>query len=296
MLKPEKSSLDDDLRGQLSNVSLSDKQFQTLSSFIEGELGIKMPPTKKIMLESRLQKRVRALRLPAFKEYLEFVFSEEGKQSELLHMIDAVTTNKTDFFREADHFEYLLHTLLPERSRNASWGIGSPLKLWSAGCSTGEEPYTLAMVLENFREKNSSFAYRILATDISINVLKRAVQAVYTEERIAPVSLENRKKYLLRSKDAKTGLVRIKPHLREKVTFHRLNLMEETFGLRETFEIIFCRNVIIYFDRINQGKLLRKFYNHLVPGGYLFLGHSETITGLDIPLYSVAPTIYRKPE
>jgi chemotaxis protein methyltransferase CheR len=289
-------SLNNDVQQKLSGYNLTDKQFRNLSSFIERDLGIKMPDSKKIMLESRLQKRVKALQLPSFKEYLDLVFSDEGRQSELLHMIDAVTTNKTDFFRESDHFDFLLHSLLPERTRTSGWGTRSPLRIWSAGCSSGEEPYTLTMVLENYKERNTSFQYKILATDISINMLKRAVQGIYTEERIAPVTMDFRKKYLLRSKDPRSGIVRIKPELRKRIIFYRLNLMDEVFDIKEKFEIIFCRNVIIYFDRNNQYKLLKKFYNHLVPGGYLFLGHSETITGLDIPFYSVAPTIYRRAD
>lgn len=282
-------------RNQIGGLSLTDKQFGTLSDFIERELGIKMPPTKKVMLESRLQKRVRAHKLASFKEYIDFVFSDQGKDSELFHMIDAVTTNKTDFFRESDHFSYLSGKLLPDRMRSDGWGKGTPISLWSAGCSSGEEPYTLAMVLETFKEKNGGFDYRITATDISINVLKRAVQAIYTDEKIAPVPMEYRKKFLLKSKDSTSGLIRVRPELRKKITFLRLNLMDKAFGIKGNFEIIFCRNVIIYFDRANQTTLLKKFYNHLVPGGYLFLGHSETITGLDVPFYSVAPTIYRKP-
>jgi chemotaxis protein methyltransferase CheR len=289
-------SLNKDVQQKLSGFNLTDKQFQNLSSYIERELGIKMPDSKKIMLESRLQKRVKALQLPSFKEYLDIVFSDDDRQSELLHMIDAVTTNKTDFFRESDHFDYMLQSLLPERTRISGWGMGSPLRIWSAGCSSGEEPYTMTMVLENYKEKNSAFQYGILATDISINMLKRAVEGIYTEEKIMPVSMAFRKKFLLKSKDPRSGIVRIKPELRKKIIFHRLNLMDEVFDIKEKFEIIFCRNVIIYFDRNNQAKLLKKFYNHLVPGGYLFLGHSETITGLDIPFYSVAPTIYRRPD
>ena len=289
-------SMTDEVRNQLASLTLTDNQFKMLSEFIEGELGIKMPSSKKVMLESRLQKRVRVYKFPSFKQYLDFVFSDQGKDSELFHMIDAVTTNKTDFFRESDHFTYLANKLLPEQTQRHGWGRGTPLTLWSAGCSSGEEPYTLTMVLESYKEKNTGFDYRITATDISINVLKRAVQAIYTDEKIIPVPVDMRKKYLLKSKDSKSGLIRIKPFLREKVTFHRLNLMDKAFGLKDNFQIIFCRNVIIYFDRTNQTALLRKFYNHLIPGGYLFLGHSETITGLDVPFYSVAPTIYRKPE
>ncbi len=273
--------------------ALTDDQFARLSRFIESELGIRMPPAKKIMLESRLQKRIRALRLASFEDYLDFVFSEDQKEAELIHMIDAVTTNKTDFFRESDHFEVLLQQLLPKHHMEG-WGKRSPLKAWSAACSTGEEPYTLAMVLSEFGRENPDFSYHVLATDISTNVLDRGRRAVYPEERISPVPQEYRKRYLLRSKDRSSNLVRVKPELRKNVSFHRLNLMHDEYGIRDRFELIFCRNVIIYFERPTQYRLLRHLYDYLVPGGYLFLGHSETLTGMDLPLETVAPTIYRK--
>lgn len=275
--------------------NLTDAQFKRLSRFIEGELGIRMPPVKKVMLESRLQKRVRTLHLTSFEDYLQFVFHEDQKEQELVHMIDAVTTNKTDFFRESDHFDTLLKRLLPQHYPEG-WGRRQPLKAWSAACSTGEEPYTLAMVLSEFAREHSDFSFRILATDISTNALERGERAVYPEERIAPVPQEYRKRYLLRSKDRSTNLVRVKPNLRANVTFRRLNLMHDEYGIRDRFEIIFCRNVIIYFERPTQYRLLRHLYDYLVPGGYLFLGHSETLTGMDLALETVAPTIYRKAE
>jgi len=255
-----------------------------------------MPATKKIMLESRLQKRLRALRLSSFDEYVELLFGPDGAQSEMRHMIDAVTTNKTDFFREPDHFRNLLGMILPERYGSDGWGRREPMSVWSTASSTGEEPYTLAMVLEEFRGHHTDFSYRILATDISTDVLERGRQAIYAEDRIEPVPPAYRQKYLLRSRNRSEGLIRIKPELRSRVTFQRVNLMSDDFGLRTRFEVIFCRNVIIYFDRPNQVRLMRKLFDHLRPGGYLFLGHSETMAGVDLPFYSVAPTIYRKPE
>jgi chemotaxis protein methyltransferase CheR len=251
---------------------------------------------KRVMLESRLQKRLRALKLPSFGEYLDLVFAEESTNGELVHMIDAVTTNKTDFFREPDHFDFLLGRLLPNEFSARGWGDREPMKLWSSASSSGEEAYTMAMVLEEFRERESRFQYRILGTDISTTMLERARSAIYPEDRVAPVAESLRKKYLLRSKERDARLVRVKPTLRRNVVFHRLNLMADQFGIRDSFHVIFCRNVIIYFDRTNQARLLRKLYDHLVPGGYLFLGHSETMAGMDLPLVSVAPTIYQKRE
>lgn len=273
---------------------LTDAQFERLSGYIESELGIRMPPAKRIMLESRLYKRVRALQHAGFEQYLEHVFRDEEKNGELLHMIDAVTTNKTDFFRESDHFDYLQTRLLPQRFAEG-WGEREPFRVWSAASSTGEEPYTLAMVLQEFADGNSRFSYRILATDISTQVLERGRKAIYTEDRVTSVPDAMKQKYLLRSKDRESRLVRIKPILRRNVLFHRLNLMSEEFGIRDRFEVIFCRNVIIYFERETQARLLRKLYHQLRPGGYLFLGHSETLAGMELPVFSVAPTIYRKP-
>lgn len=269
---------------------MSDKDFGRLSTFIERELGIKMPPVKKIMLESRLAKRLRLYGFTQFSEYVEYVFSEEGTRSELIHMIDAVTTNKTDFFREADHFDYLLNTVLPHYHCSAS----DPFRIWSAGCSTGEEPYTIIMVLEEHRRSDASFAYQLTATDISTKVLGHALNAVYEEDKIKLVPYDYKKRYFLKNRDTAKKFVRIKPEFRKKVSFERLNLMDEDFGLPQKFNVIFCRNVIIYFDRRTQEKLIGKFYRQLKPGGILFLGHSETMTGMDIPFKTLAPTVYLK--
>lgn len=280
-------------RQECGGVTLTKADFDRLSEFIYKECGIKMPPAKKTMLEARLQKRLRTLSIPSFKQYCEFLFSREGLEQELVQMIDLVTTNKTDFFREPDHFDYLLERVLPQFSEER--GV-KRLNLWSAGCSTGEEPYTLAMVLQEYAESCPGFTYQITATDISTRVLDKARAAIYDEERVIPVPMVLKRKYLLRSKDRSSGLVRIVPELRNKVMFRRLNFMDVDFGIREPLDVIFCRNVIIYFDRPTQKKLLTRFTEHMAPGGYIFMGHSETLNGLDLPLVAVHPTIYRKPR
>lgn len=274
------------------NHNLSGKDFSRLSSFIYEHCGIKMPPAKKTMLEARLQKRLRALSLPSFTDYCEYLFSEEGLRNELVLMVDLVTTNKTDFFREPDHFSYLVNTVLPEWNKKT--GGRRPLNVWSAGCSTGEEPYTLAMVLSEVAAVQDGFSYQIRATDISTRVLEKAKRAVYEEDRIEPVPMQLRRKYLLRSKDRMNPLVRVVPELRAMVRFSRLNFMDSDFGFRDQLDIIFCRNVIIYFDRKTQERLLNKFHGHLRTGGWIFMGHSETLNGLDVPLVQVHPTVYRK--
>jgi len=273
---------------------LSPRDFARMSKLIYDECGIKMPDVKKTMLEARLAKRLRGLGLHSFDDYCDYLFSREGMEQELVLMIDLVTTNKTDFFREPAHFDYMLQSVLPEWVGGGEGVSGRKLKVWSAGCSTGEEPYTLAMILNEFAEEHPGFDYRILATDICNGVLEKAIQAVYDEERIAPVPQHLKRKYLLRSKERTSGLVRIVPELREKVRFRRLNFMDNDFGIHETVDIIFCRNVVIYFDRPTQERLLNKFCAHLASDGYIFMGHSETLNGLDVPLVMVHPTIYRK--
>jgi len=273
---------------------LSNGDFVRMSRLIYDECGIKMPDVKRTMLEARLGKRLRSLGLHSFGEYCDYLFSREGMGQELVIMIDLVTTNKTDFFREPAHFDYMLLKLLPEWARNGNNLPERKLKVWSAGCSTGEEPYTLAMVLNEFALECPGFDYSVLATDISTRVLETAMRAVYEEEKIEPVPQPLKRKYLLRSKERNCGLVRIAPEIRAKVRFRRLNFMDADFGIPDKFDIIFCRNVVIYFDRPTQERLLNKFYAHLTKNGFIFMGHSETLNGLDVPLVMVHPTVYKK--
>ncbi len=274
---------------------MSNKDFSRLSEVIYKECGIKMSPAKKVMLEARLRRRLRDLCLKSFAEYCDYLLSPRGIENELFLMINEVTTNKTDFFREPRHFEYLVNTALPEVMRLDGAGLRRNIHIWSAGCSTGEEPYTLAMVLSSFAEQYRGLKFMILATDISTKVLDKAARAIYDMKAIEPVPPAMKKKYLLRSRDKTKNLVRIAPELRAMVKFRRLNFMEGDFGMREPMDIIFCRNVIIYFDRPTQERLLNRFCEHLIPGGYLFMGHSETLNGLDVPLAPVGSTVYRKP-
>ena len=269
---------------------LSSADFERLSLFIHQELGIKMPPAKKALLESRLQNRLRALGHSSFTEYCEFLFSPGGLDQELVMMIDLVTTNKTDFFRESHHFDFLSRTALPELIKSA----GPVVTVWSAGCSTGEEPYTIAAVMSDFALNNPGigFDYSILATDISTRVLEHARKGIYKEERLAPVPEGVKRRYFLRSRDSSRELVRVCPELREKLRFMRLNFMDETFPIDGQLDIIFCRNVIIYFNKETQERLMWKFCEHLRPGGYLFLGHSETLSGLGLPLKKVSASVY----
>jgi len=274
---------------------MSQAEFSRFSEFIMEQCGIKMPQSKKIMLEARLQKRLRSLGIPTFGQYYEHL-RQEGGDSELVHMLDAVTTNKTDFFREPGHFQFLSQTILPEfvEDQERMKNRGRPFRVWSAGCSSGEEPYTLAMVLSEFAEQHPPFPFTVLATDLSTRVLDRAQAAIYDEERVAAVPHAMKQKYLLRSKDRNKELVRIAPEVRATIQFQRLNLMEESFSFAEPLDAIFCRNVIIYFDRSTQERLLARLCRVLRSDGYLFLGHSESIHGFDLPLKRLVSTVHRK--
>jgi len=273
---------------------LKDKEFQRFSAFIYDKVGIKLPPAKKTMVEARMQKRLKALGLTGFEAYADFVFSREGQANELVHMIDVVTTNKTDFFREPGHFDYLVKVALPAVMAGRSDSVKEPIRIWSAGCSSGEEPYTLAMVLADLAESRRDFCFTILASDISTRILEHAIKAVYPDDRIEPIPDKFKKKYLLRSQDRSSGLVRICPEIRSFVTFKRINFMEDDFGVRQKMDIIFCRNVVIYFDKPTQQTLMGKFHRQLQDSGFLFLGHSESLNGLAVDLQAVASTIYRK--
>ncbi len=270
--------------------SLSDKEFKILSNYIQINYGIKMPPQKKIVLQGRLQKRLKKLDIPDFKTYCDFVFSKEGG-NEIIHMMDVVSTNKTDFYREPTHFEFLEKELLPMLNNNSSRTM---LKIWSAGCSSGEEPYTLAIVLNEFKIKHPGFDFHILATDISTQMLQNGANGIYKEERIDIVPLNLKKKYFLKSKDQNNPMVRVVKPLRDKVVFKRLNFMDSTYQINDNFDIIFCRNALIYFERENQEKVINKLCQKLKPEGYFLLGHSESITNMKVPLNSIKPTIFKK--
>lgn len=274
------------------NESVSSADFERLRSLIRAESGINLNPDKRTMLEVRLKRRLRALQFSSYDDYCDYLFAPGTRDKELAHLIDAVTTNKTDFFREPDHFEYLAAKALPEL--DVRFGATRKLLAWSAGCSTGEEPYSLAMVLSEYAQGRPSFRFSVLATDISTAVLAKARMGVFKSDVAEPVPHSLRKKYFMRSREPGSDLVRIVPELRAKVEFRRVNFMDEDHGLTEAPEIIFCRNVIIYFDRPTQVRLLKRLARGLAPGGYFFAGHSESLQNMDLPLVLAGPAVYRK--
>jgi chemotaxis protein methyltransferase CheR len=269
---------------------ISHRDYVRLCDLIYAEAGIHLGSGKKTMLEVRIKRRLRALDLNSYAEYCDYLFGHKGLKEEIVSLIDVVTTNKTDFFREPGHFNFLAEKALPElATRN-----GNQLYVWSAGCSTGEEPYTLAMVLSEYAQTHPGFRFKILATDISTAVLAKAEMGVYTNEVVCPVPQALKRKYFMRSRDRDSNQVRVVPELRRLIEFRRLNFMEDNYGLTEKVDAIFCRNVIIYFDRTTQERILSKLSHHLVPRGYMFVGHAETLHDMNLPLEPVAPALYRR--
>lgn len=272
--------------------SLSSRDYHRLCELIHTEAGIFLSPEKKTMLEARVKRRLKALGMESYSVYCDYLFDRANQIKEMVHLFDVVTTNKTDFFREPKHFDFLVDKALPEmEARNTT---GRPLLFWSAGCSTGEEPYTLGILLSEYAQTHPGFRFRILATDLSTTVLEKASVGVYTEDVVEPVPSLLRRKYFLRSRDHQSRNVRVVPELRSQIEFRRLNFMDSDYGVNEKADAIFCRNVIIYFNRTTQESILSKLSHQLAPGGYLFVGHAESLHEMKLPLTPVAPSLYRR--
>jgi chemotaxis protein methyltransferase CheR len=269
---------------------LSARNFKRLADFISDYSGIRMPEGKRVMLEGRLQRRLTALRIDSFDDYVAWLFEAGHIGEEGLHLINAVTTNKTDFFREPAHFAYLRQHVLPELLAD---GVRT-LRCWSAACSTGPEPYTLAMVLDDHLAGRSGVTYGILATDLDTVVLETARKGIYPAEMVAPVPAPLLRKYVMVSNDPARADVRMVPGLRSAIGFARLNLMADHYPVGAPMHIIFCRNTLIYFNKPTQRKVVAQLVDCLAPGGYLFLGHSESITGFDVPVTQVSTTVFRR--
>ena len=271
--------------------SISEKDYARLCKLIYAEAGIHLGTERKTMLEVRIKRRLKILNLQSYSEYCDYLFGHQGLKDEITHLIDVVTTNKTDFFREPKHFNYLADHALPELTERIG---GRPFLIWSAGCSTGEEPYTMAIVLSEYALAHPGFRFRIMASDISNIVLAKAEMGVYTNDVVAPVQPLLRQKYFMRSREPGSEHVRVVPELRRSIEFRRLNFMDADYGVSEKLDAIFCRNVIIYFDRATQKRILLKLSNCLHPGGYMFVGHAETLHDMNLPLTPVAPALYRR--
>jgi chemotaxis protein methyltransferase CheR len=267
------------------------QEFARLSALVQAQTGIALGPHKRSHLASRLARRLREVGLPSFADYYELLATRDPEGREMVQFVNAVTTNKTDFFREAHHFTFLTDTWAPAvRART----LVPRVRAWSAGCSTGEEAYTLAWTLRGALGPGADL--RVLASDIDTEVLAQAETGIYTQEAVAPVPAADRPRYFLRGTGANVDRVRVRPELRALVTFRRINLLDATWPIRTEFDVIMCRNVVIYFDRPTQQQVLTRLVTALAPAGLLCLGHSENVYGLVHELEHVGSTMYQRKE
>ncbi|MBP0048449.1 methyltransferase domain-containing protein [Marinobacterium sp. AK62] len=271
--------------------SLSARDHRKVAQFIEQAVGIQLPEHKRSLIEVRLRKRLKETRYTNVSDYIDYALSEEGAVTEQPRLIDAITTNKTAFFREPAHFQVLSHWIIEQQEAGQSG-----FKLWSAACSTGEEPYTLAMVMAELQGQSGSLNFDVLATDISETVLQKAAGATYSAESIEPIPLPLRENYLLRSLKQTPPLYRVTKELRERVRFGRFNLISGSYPSKPGFDAIFCRNVMIYFSADDRARVIRQLHAALKPGGLLFIGHSESIGPVHPGFETVAPTVYRRSD
>jgi len=265
---------------------LKDEEFEAIRKLVYKKSGIFLNEEKRDLVRNRLGKILRRKQISSFKDYYKLVIKDPTGQ-ELIQLLDAISTNFTHFFRENQHFEFLKNTVILNCSQNKR------IKIWSAGCSSGEEPYSIAITLLEAIKDIETWSVKILATDISTRVLEKAIRGVYQEEQLSTLPKVTLHKYFLRGKGLWAGYYQVRPEVKKMVEFKRLNLLEP-FPFKTLFDVIFCRNVMIYFDRPTKENLITRFSQALVPGGYLFIGHSESLMGLKHRFKYIKPAIYQK--
>lgn len=271
---------------------LDDNEFALLRDIVFKESGINLADRKKAMMQSRLIKRLRLLKINSYKKYYEYLIN--NYDDEIINFINCITTNKTDFFREPKHFEFIKNEALPELEKKRR-----EIRIWSAGCSTGEEPYSIAITIaEYFRNKGMSAIpdVKILATDIDTNVLNTGIAGIYKEESLENINPQIKGRYFLRKKNDVNRQLVVSDSIKNMVHFKRLNLLDDVFPMRGKFDFIFCRNVIIYFDKKTRDLLIQKFHDYLDDDGYFFAGHSENLSNISNRYKLVGNTVYRKAE
>lgn len=267
----------------------SDKDFNSLRKLVSEHTGISLSEKKSELVYGRISKRLRALGLSRFSEYCDLLKNNPG--DELEHFSNAITTNLTSFFREQHHFNYLAQQVVPQLlDRYSKTGR---LRIWSAGCSTGEEPYSLAMTLHEVIPDIDKRDIRILATDIDTNVVQAAASGIYQEQRIDGLDEKRCRRWFQRGKGAHSGMVRVDPALQKMITFRQLNLMKD-WPMQGLFDVIFCRNVVIYFDKPTQRVLFERFANITHAESHLFIGHSETLSNISESFQLIDKTIYKR--
>jgi chemotaxis protein methyltransferase CheR len=280
---PEPAGLDDFV--------VTDRDFRQFAALVRRQTGIALNETKRPLVCARLRKRLRHYGYVRLKQYYDHLTERDPTGEELVRMVNALTTNKTDFFREPHHFALFRADVL---GRGAGANGARRLRIWSAGCSSGEEAYSIAFTLLDGVPHIGAWDVRILASDIDTDMLAHATRGVYLAERVAGVPPALRGRYFMPGRGASEGLVRVRPEVRRLVTFRRINLRDEPWPIRVAFDAIFCRNVLIYFDRALQQEVVGRLVEHLTLGGHLFLGHSESLLGMTTGLRPVGKTVYQK--
>jgi chemotaxis protein methyltransferase CheR len=270
-------------------------RFDRFSKMVQESIGVQLPASKQVMVESRLRRRIIELGLGTVDEYFRHLFDNGALSAELDTIFDAVTTNKTDYFREAEHFIHLTERIIPARlSKRQATGRSSMFKVWSAAASTGAEAYTAAMVLADRESRRGAFEWRILGTDINRKVLIEAKRAVYSDAVIRPVPSAFRDRFLMRGQGQQKGNWRVVPSLRRRVNFQKMNLMDTHYPVDRDLDVIFLRNVLIYFSEADQARVIAQLAGHLAHSGHLIVGHAEGMVVRHPSLRQVAPAVYRK--
>lgn len=274
--------------------AILDRDYEKIRQLVYEFSRINLGDHKKELVTARLGKRLRTLSLETFTEYCDYLDSPQGAE-EMVHLVDSISTNHTHFFRETRHFDFMKEVALPEWIKRLQRTGPREIRVWSAASSSGEEPYSLAIFLAEYLEPTPEWRWLIEGTDISTRILEKARMAVYAKDRLNEVRSDLLRKYFQRGTGKWQGYFRVKSNLRDKIRFTNLNLLQGTYPFTEPFHVIFCRNVMIYFDRETQEQLVGHLYQHLLPGGYLMIGHSESLTGVRHSLKSVRPAVYQRP-
>jgi chemotaxis protein methyltransferase CheR len=276
---------------ELENIEITPDEYDLVRKLVYERAGINLGDNRQHLVQARLAKRIRMLSLSGFREYFKFLESDRNKD-EMIRLIDAICTNTTFFFREADHFDFLAESLR-SRIRDENWDQKRyTLRIWSAACSSGEEPYTLAMVVQKVLREFPSIDFKILATDLSQKILAQAMTGRYDAQKLKIVPEEYRRTCFRPVNGSRGTQFEIVPELRKQITFVNFNLMTPEFPFKFGFDYVLCRNVMIYFDRKTQEGLINRIARHIRPGGHLIVGHSESLNGLSHKMKYVKPTIY----
>jgi chemotaxis protein methyltransferase CheR len=273
---------------------LSNEEFELFRRLIYDSCGINLTLSKKELVKARLTKRLTKAGIDSFKDYYNFVTKTDKTGKELVHLIDSISTNKTDFFREKKHFDLLNTSLLPSLISSKAKAGTKKLRIWCAASSSGEEPYTLAMTVFNHLKPNNGWDVKILATDISTKILQKAINGIYRKELLKDIPPGTVSAHFSKVLYENTNCYKARDHLKDIITFRKFNLMTPEFPFKNPFDFIFCRNVMIYFDPETQNRLVSKFYDCLPKDGYLFIGHSESLSRSNTSFKYIQPAVYQK--